>query len=223
MEQKIILKTKERCIFLMKESNLEFYLIIPNNQKVNLVLGIYPNIREEMVTKIAEYPDKAIAIPILSSEILEGVKTNQLSHFEYLDRFLSVLINMSYKILSFNHIEVFEKILLHNNSNYESFNQWFQEKYHGRVGLITLEDPQQPNSNISKPIENSIVPPKSFKDQNTSINIENKEDVNQSETKLPDAKLSEKEPKVKEPGFVSYVLLGVVVAVVSLIFLYLIL
>ena len=31
MEQKMIHKTSEKCVFFMKDNNLDFYLIIPNS------------------------------------------------------------------------------------------------------------------------------------------------------------------------------------------------
>ena len=224
MEQKVILKTRERCIFLIRESKIDFYLVIPNSKKVSLVLGIFQNIQEEMVKNITNYSDKAIVLPILSEQVLEGVKTNQSSCFEYLDRFLSVLINSSYKILSFNHIEVSEKILLHNNSEYNSFNQWFQEKYHGRIELTNLASQPQPSFTNPKTSESNPLAQATFTNQVETSNIktENNKDMNRPENNLSNENVSKKESNTKEPGFVSYVLLGVVVAVVSLVFLYLI-
>ena len=54
MEQKIILKNEEQCIYLMKETNLDFYVIIPNKKEVSILLGLFPNITEQIVKTMQE-------------------------------------------------------------------------------------------------------------------------------------------------------------------------
>ena len=49
MEQKIISRNEEQCIYLMKETNLDFYLIIPNNKQISILLGLFPDVTEEMI------------------------------------------------------------------------------------------------------------------------------------------------------------------------------
>ncbi len=212
MEQKVIEKSQERCIFLIHESNFDFYLIIPNSKKVNLVLTIFQNIQDEQIRIFPFYQDKAIVAPIVDSRILTGLKENQENFFQYFDKFLSNLINVTYQILTYNHIEVDFKILFNNDLSYIEFNRWYTKKYNGRVELIQLETTPQP---VKKEVqtEASLTSTPTLKEETLST-IDS----------LPPDDLSENNTvsstKEKEPGFVSYVLLGVVVAVISLIFLY---
>ena len=58
MEQKMIHKTSEQCIFYIKDNNLDFYLIIPNSKQVSIVLGIFSDVNEEMIKKLSNESDK---------------------------------------------------------------------------------------------------------------------------------------------------------------------
>ena len=56
MEQKMIHKTSEQCIFFIKDNNLDFYLIIPNSRQVSIVLGLFSEVDDEMVKNFSEDP-----------------------------------------------------------------------------------------------------------------------------------------------------------------------
>ena len=228
MEQKIISKTEEQCIYLMKETNLDFYLIIPNHKQVSIVLGLFPNITEEIIKTLPKENDKAIVIPIINNQILTSANHLDTTSFKYLDSVLSYLINTAYKILTFNQLEVNNKILLNNHSSLENFNQKYIEKYQGRVELYNLISKPTPtpvpdiNQNIFEPTplpQQSIEPTKQPEPTSPTNTLEDSiEPLLNDEPVItsPDMK------DAREPGFVSYILLGVLVAVISLVFLYLI-
>lgn len=226
MEQKIIHKTNEQCIFLMKETNLDFYLIIPNNKQVSIVLGIFPDINEEMIKNLSNEMDKAVVIPVINSQILTSANHLDTTSFKYLDSVFSYLINISYKILTSNNLSVNQKILLNNNPLYENFNNKYLEKYNSRVELYNLVKKIDVAQNIFEPKEEvkkefkPVNPPFQNQTTNNSDSIEELIDpilYDEPVISSPDMK------DTKEPGFVSYVLLGVLIAVISLIFLYMIL
>ncbi len=211
MKQRVVAKDQEHCIYFIEEQNICFYLMIPNAKKITLVLELYPNINDEIVKKIPIISEKVIVIPVLEEKIFTGIKSKQVDYFNYLDNILSHLINASYKILTFNHLEVEKKVILNQNSLYDGFNKWFIQKYESRVELMDLglnnssllDEKQEYTQTEKQPIPEDVP----VKDSNPNI----------PETTPP---LEEEPPKDKEPGFVSYVLLGVLVAVLSLVFLY---
>lgn len=205
MEQKIISKTEEQCIYLIEDTNLNFYLTIPNNKNLSIVLGLFSNITDEIIKSLPKQTDKALVVPVINNEILTRANQFEPTSFKYLDSVLSYLINISYKLLTHNKIEVNSKILLNNHSSYENFNNKFIEKYQGRVELHNLIQKQEPTPVVSPTINNI---------EETVAPIVTEEPVT-SPNPTPQAS--------HEPGFVSYVLLGVLVAVISLVFLYLIL
>ena len=214
MEQKVIEKNSEQCIYLISESNFSFYFIIPNSKKVNIVLGIFSGINDEFLKKIPKQTDRAIVIPILNTQVLEQIKMDPVKGNEYLNNVLSFLINTSYNILTYNHMEVDSQIFLHQNTDFANFNQQFVSKYQGRVQLLDLF------SNLSTNIQEDSL----LKNETTPVSSSLNVDVEKA-TSIPveddTLKSSGKLAEVREPGFVSYVLLGVLVAVVSLVFLYL--
>lgn len=217
MEQKVIERNQEQCIFLIRESNIDFYLVIPNCKKVHIVLGVFLDVTVDFIKSIPKQNDKALVIPVLNRQFLEQIHNGQVQNYASLDNVLSFLINTSYQILTYNHIEVETQILLHNNADFISYNQQFVSKYQGRVQLIDLlpKEVIQPEEVVSSV---SVDPPVH-------------ENVLQSEVSdiMPDSmeenqeQLSPNLREAREPGFVSYVLLGVLVAVISLVFLYLVL
>lgn len=237
MIRKVILQTSEQCIYYIKDTNLEFYLIIPNNKEVSIVLGLFPEVDENIVKTLPFEIDKAIVIPVINSQIL--TKANHLDDvsFKYVDNVLSYLINTCYKILTHNRLVVKSKVLLNNHTAYCNFNQKFIEKYHSRVELYNLIEKNTPKeiptttNNIFEPISGTTVIPTftptepPFKN-NPQNNNEKKDEIEESiEPILYDEPVVSSEDKKdeKDPGFVSYVLLGVLVAVISLVFLYMIL
>lgn len=217
MEQKVVERNQEQCIFLIRESNIDFYLVIPNCKKVHIVLGLFLDVTVDFIKSIPKQNDKALVIPVLNRQFLEQIHNGQVQNYASLDNVLSFLINTSYQILTYNHIGVETQILLHNNADFISYNQQFVSKYQGRVQLIDLlpKEVIQPEEVVSSV---SVDPPVH-------------ENVLQSEVSdiMPDSmeenqeQLSPNLREAREPGFVSYVLLGVLVAVISLVFLYLVL
>ena len=238
MEQKIIYKNESQCIFLMKETNLDFYLIIPNNKELSILLGLYPDMTDEGIKLLSNENDKAIVVPIVNGQILTNANHLDPTSFKYLDSILSYLINATYKILTHNKINVKQKILLNNNPIYENFNSKYLEKYQGRVDLYIPTPPQNNtqqttqqgidfNQNLftaqSAPTEKQTFTPteEPFRPKNSSIDEldDSVEPFLYDEPVVSSSEVKEGH----EPGFVSYVLLGVLVAVITLVFLYMLL
>ena len=220
MEQKVISKTEEQCIYLMKDPNLAFYLIIPNEKQVNILLALFPEVTEDIIKTLPKEKDKAIIIPIINNQFLTNANNLEPTSFTYIDKVLNYLINTVYQILNYNHVKVNEKVLLNNHSLYENFNNKYIERYNNRVELYNLMKPveelhetieKQPIEEtaletVPEPIDNSLPLTNQPEEQNNEI-LEN----------------TNVKKRVRELGFVSYVLLGVLVAVISLVFLYLML
>ena len=223
----MIHKTNEQCIFLMKESNLDFYLIIPNNKQVSIVLGIFPDVNEDMIKNLSNEMDKAVVVPVINSEVLTSANHLDTTSFKYLDNVFSYLINISYKILTSNKLSVNQKILINNNPLYENFNSKYIEKYQGRVELHNLTKKIDTTQSIFTPTEEAKTEfkPVDLPFQNFTTNDKKDTIEDEIEPILYDEPViaSPDMKDTREPGFVSYVLLGVLIAVISLVFLYMIL
>ena len=228
MEQKMIYKTSKQCVFFIKDNNLDFYLIIPNSRQVNIVLGLFSDVNDDMIKNISDETDKAVVVPVISNQILTSANHLDITSFKYLDGVFSYLINISYKILTGNKIGVNQKILINNNPLYENFNNKYLEKYQGRVELYNLVKKVEMGQNIFTPVEENIEA--TFKPVEPLFQNKVSNDVRDviEEEIVPilyDEPVITSSEKVdtREPGFVSYVLLGVLIAVIALVFLYMIL
>ncbi len=229
MNKTLVANLEDKRIFLISDNNISFYIGIPNDTKVTIVLNLLDNTNsinssnnmEELTNNIKSiynkinFKDSSVVTPVMDNNILEQVKLNNNAQiFNYLDKVMGYLINHAYSILKENGKEVNNSIKLNNNRSYEAFNDWFVKKYNGRVSLVNYLN--APVNRFDEEEKNDI------KD---NVNLE-------MDTKVADSILENtqsldnvQENKVyhdeaREPGFVSYVLLGVIVAVVSLAILY---
>lgn len=217
MEQKVIVKTQNQCIYLIKEANLDFYLLIPNSKQIKIVLGLFDDVTDEMVKNLPIQNDKAIVIPVVQKQVLQQANIINSQSFHYLEQILSILINTAYKILTYNRMQVDTQVLLNSNQSLNLFEQNFVQKYQGRVQLIDLF--AKTSVSVVEEAKPIVVEPK---EERTNV-IETKiEEVMPTEMLVQESVSSQNIKEVHEPGFVSYVLLGVLVAVISLVFLYLI-
>ena len=208
MNQTLIASVLNKNVYLVNDPKVPFYISIPNGENVNIVLNLVDDVSKisisssnmtNLTSEITNVYSKfnfsnvAVVTPIMDSNLLEQVKLNNSeSSFNYLDKIMGYLINTSYSFLKNNNIEVENKIKLNNNISYKYFNEWFVNRYNGRVELVDY----------------SNAPVNSFENV-SQVNVSNE---------IADSVLDETsviEPvsnvsgggNIKEPGFVSYVLL----------------
>ena len=212
MVQRMVLKTQEKCIYEIEDKDLKFYLLIPNIQKVFLTVYIMEGPTDLSIQKIMQDPDKVLVIPVLESKLFSSVLANQTEGFNYLDKYVSSLINLAHQILVYNHVIV-ENVVYFNSPILPNFEKWLIQKYQGRVVGTVVN--YRANEEVSPAgLEGNVV--------DHTMTLSNSLNPDASlEKDLKDVDSSLEGNEKHDFGFVSYVLLGVVVAVVSLVFLYL--
>lgn len=212
MVQRMVLKAQEKCIYEIEDKDLKFYLLIPNTQKVFLTVYIMEGPTDLSIQKIMQDPDKVLVIPVLESKLFSSVLANQAEGFNYLDKYVSSLINLAHQILVYNHVIV-ENVVYFNSPILPNFEKWLIQKYQGRVVGTVVN--YRANEEVSPAIlEGNVV------DHTMTLSNSLDQDVS-LEKDLKDVDSSLEGNEKHDFGFVSYVLLGVVVAVISLVFLYL--
>lgn len=224
MNKTLVASINEQNIYYINDKNVPFYILIPKNNRVSIVLNLVDDVNmikienkdishlSEEIKKIYNkfsFDDIAVVTPIFDSNLLEQIKLNNDGNsFMYLDKFMGYLINTVYSFLKSNNMNVDNIIKFSNNVNYKDFNEWFIKKYGGRVVLVnyveSLDSGSNENNSSGNVIANEALEGAIDFSSNTN------EDINRVNN-------------TKEPGFVSYVLLGVIVAVVSLVILYMLL
>ena len=165
------------------------------------------------IYKSFHFNDIAVVIPVLDSNLIEQIKlNNDQKIFEYTNKVMGYLINTAYGILTSSNINVDSIIKFNSNQDFTAFINWFVAKYNGRVELVDYNQaPINKFENVASP--------------QPEINADSKlaSDVLDKTASMDAINTTTSEKNVKEPGFVSYVLLGVIVAVVSLVALYMLL
>ena len=240
MEQKTIVKNTEKCIYLIKEGTVEFYLVIPNSRRLAILLNLQTNIDDYSIQNIFISADKTVVVPKFSSQVSLNIASNNSAVFNNVDNILSQLINFSHKMLTYNKVEVVEEIFITSDTTYQLFTRWFVQKYNGRVKLFTNNVNVIPNNNPPSAMnDNMSMPSNNIQTTNpvsTASDVPINTQVASEVSITPESNVSKQSaPEIeskneqggeinnnKELGFVSYVLLGVLAAVVSLVFLYLI-
>lgn len=229
MNQTLVANVSNKNVYLINNQSVPFYICIPNGGKASIVLNLVNDVRgismnnnmtnlTNEVTNIYSkfnFSDVAVVTPILDSNLLEQAKLNINDQvLGYLDKVMGYLINTAYTILNNNNIMVDNKIKFNNNISYRNFNEWFVKKYNGRVELVDYYNaPVNKFDNVSQLSvtnnEESAIADNVLNNTSTisTVSVSNSNNVSDN----------------KEPGFVSYVLLGVIVAVISLVILYMLL
>ncbi len=228
MNKNLIANVDNKNVYLISDKKISFYICVPNVSKVNIVLNLVSNTNSinmgvsnisdltNAVTEIYKsfhFNDIAVVIPVLDSNLIEQIKlNNDQKIFEYTNKVMGYLINTAYGILTSSNINVDSIIKFNSNQDFTAFINWFVAKYNGRVELVDYNQaPVNKFENVASP--------------QPEINADSKlaSDVLDKTASMDAINTTTSEKNVKEPGFVSYVLLGVIVAVVSLVALYMLL
>ena len=147
---------------------------------------------------------------------ISGYKYVQI-FYSQANNYFSVLIDNIYGLLNHNQKQVDPIVLFNNDETFSDFGNYFVNIANGRVqksdrDLLKKEMPNTLNNGMfNQNIMESDIP--------VNMNAYPNENITEEEQVQGKTRTLKKENH-GEPGFVSYVLLGVVIAVMSLIFLY---
>ena len=222
-------------IYSVDLSNIFFCISVPNEaQEINMVINlidtnllinsngfnklnvpnIYNKFNQNNIAVITPVMIVSKNTPIMINQIMEQIKQGNEQYKMIFNRLLSYLINKSYEILKNEGKSVHTEIGIEQNPDYRAFIEEFISKYPSRLKLVNYYD--RPKEN--EPQGNS---------QDGGGSLANTTTISLDEMSSSDVmgkpKTLVKKPQSSAPGFVSYVLLGVMVAVISLVILYLLL
>lgn len=234
MNQSLVVKLNNTAVYLISDKNISYYLSIPLSSapKINIAINIAAGLNNNNISSIYQKfdtPDICLISPIFDPNVLLQAKTLNEQVFSYIDKCISYLINTVYKIISTNNCTVDSKIILVKNIDYQNFEDWFTKRYQSRVDCIDYTNNNSNNNNLTNNIVNNTpVNNQLQKEINPSIPVvdtvnEEKANVvlNNTQDIVTNDENSSSSSEPKDLGFVSYVLLGVVVAVAALALLYL--
>ncbi len=228
MEQRKMLELNKHDIYLLSDNNIAFYISIPkvmefnsvnisidlkdNFDKININKNDIVYVKDELANIYQDIDSENITLitPIFYNDILERIKTEPKEGlFSYLDKCLSYIINNAHKVLVEKNIQVNSKIVIVKNDKFANFINWFSARYSSRV------DTKQYSELLGD--FTSIIP---------VVNTDNIISVPTEKVNADNNLASEVQTNLKEShstGFISYVLLGVIGIVITLVILYMLL
>ncbi len=228
MEQRKMLELNKHDIYLLSDNNIAFYIGIPkvtefnsvnisidlkdNFDKININKNDIVYVKDELANIYQDIDSENITLitPIFYNDILQRIKTEPKEGlFSYLDKCLSYIINNAHKVLVENNIQVNSKIVIVKNDKFANFINWFSARYSSRV------DTKQYSELLGD--FTSIIP---------VVNTDNIISVPTEKVSADNNSVSGVQTNLKEShstGFISYVLLGVIGIVITLVILYMLL
>lgn len=239
MEITLFLKLLRHNVYYVSTDHVNYYITVPKNNKqiVKMVIDIKSNMdryntlkndkvwAEENVKSVFKDIDDydiTLILPIFNDEIVRSLNDGNTDNYVKVDAVCGYLINSAYKVLADNNLQVDSQITMINSDKYQSFLNWFMDRYPSRVvGISLLDLIRQDKTNNHTDYQTVDTPNMSFVvGSNKPEEIPVSEEVNptiRNDTNIIDMG-DEKENK----GFASYSLLAIFTVLVSLVILYIV-
>lgn len=212
-------RTKERSIFLMTSQNLSYYIIVPLMKQVKILLGLMENVDNTIIKEVPVLSDKVVVVPVLNQQMVDYLKSMGNSYTGDSLKYFIGLVNNVVGLLRHNGKEVEPVVIFNNSEHFKGFINYFVSKVPNRMQVSDkdLLKKEVVTNVLSNDVINQI--PVASEPLTRSSYV--KDDVYQMGEELQQTQTKGLvKTRSREPGFVSYVLLGVLVAVMTLILLY---
>lgn len=237
MEKTLFLKLLRHNVYFVKTDHVSYYITVPKatNYEVKMVIDIKSNMDiyniskndkiwvEENIKKVFRDIDDyniTLILPILNDEIINYLNEGNVDNYIHVDAVCGYLINSAYKVLTSNSLQIDKEITVINCDKYQSYINWFIDRYSNRVkGISMLELIRQNSAKKNDNYQTISTPNMSFvvgTNQPQEIPIQEEgRIVLKNDTNIVDMG----EDRANK-GFASYALLAIFTILVSLVILY---
>ena len=221
MKNTLYLELNKHNIYLLEDDNISFYISVPKSEvfpSTNISIDlkdtfnkINPNnndliyVKDELknIYENIDYENITLVIPLFKNNILDMIKnTPSQNLFIYLDKCITYIINNAYIFLTQSKINVNTKIIIINNDKFQEFITWFEGRYQSRIDTKQYAELLGEFTSVIPVLNTQAI---------SNIPTEKKENNNKIEV------------NENRGGFISYLLLGIIGIVLTLIILYLLL
>lgn len=242
MKETLICSLDKHSIYYLNDANCGFYILVPikeyketnitlrlksNYQNYDLTKNTLDKVTEELINyyKNIDNYNITLILPVFYNDILSRIRTvEDMEIYQKIDAYLGYIFNSAYAFLSKNNIKVNSSIYVINNDSFKNFTNWFVSRYNNRIEYKTiLELVKQGNdfnnyNMVETPNINFVVGKNDPPVLDKTVEMETQTFDNYAK----DIAKEEKKPPLREEssGFVSYILLGVITFVVSMILLF---
>lgn len=248
MKETLIYKLNKHYIYYISTPSYGFYILVPftdytdtnivlrlkgNYQSYDLNKNSLESVTEELINyyKSIDNYNVTLVLPIFYDGILDRIRTvEDLVLYQKLDGYLGNIFNNAYAFLTKNNIKVNSNIYIINNDSFKTFTNWFVSRYNNRIEyktileLVKQSDHFNSYDMVETPSINFVVGKNEEPKLDKTVEIET-ETFNSMTRDIVDTESKKKETfqsnKKNNAGFVSYILLGVVSFVVSMLLLFL--
>ena len=238
MKETLIYKLNKHNIYYISTPSYGFYILVPftDYTDTNIVLRLKGNyqsydLNKNSLESVTEDYNVTLVLPIFYDGILDRIRTvEDLVLYQRLDGYLGNIFNNAYAFLTKNNIKVNSNIYIINNDSFKTFTNWFVSRYNNRIEyktileLVKQSDHFNSYDMVETPSINFVVGKNEEPKLDKTVEIET-ETFNSMTRDIVDTESKKKETfqsnKKNNAGFVSYILLGVVSFVVSMLLLFL--
>jgi len=243
MKETLICKLEKHNIFYLSNSNYGFYILVPfkdytdTNIAVRLksnyqIYDLNKNPLDVVTNELINYYKNldnyniTLILPVFYDDILSRIATvEDMEKYMIVDRYLGEIFNSAYNLLIKNNIKVNNNIYVINNDSFKKFTNFFVSRYNNRIEYKTILELIKQNDSfnsynvVETPSINFVVGKNEEPsiEKTAEIEIETFDNVMRE---MEDEHKKNPPKKQENAGYVSYVLLGVILLTVSLVLLW---
>lgn len=239
MKETLICSLNKHNIYYLSNASYGFYILVPfkdytetniairlksNYQNYDLNKNTLDVVTNELINYYKELDNYNITLilPVFYDDILTRIITvDDMEIYQKIDRSLGDMFNNAYIFLTKNNVKVNNNIYVINNDSFKKFTNWFVSRYNNRIEyktileLINQGDKFNNYNVIETPNINFVVGKNEVPtiEKTVEIELETFDSIANDVHEKPKKIVSKKE---ENAGYVSYILLGGIVFIVSL-------
>lgn len=247
MKETLICSLEKHHIYYFNDSNASFFMLTPYKEYADTNISIRlksnydtydltKNSLEVVTNELINYYRNldnyniTLILPVFYDDVLNRIRVvDDMEIYQKLDRYLGYIFNTAYAFLTKNNIKVNNSIYVINNDSFNKFTNWFVARYNNRIEYKTILDLVKENGTYSNynvietPNINFVVgkDEEPTIDKTVEMELETFDSFARDVIPADSGKKTVKNRKDTSSGFVSYILLGVITFVVSIVLLYL--
>lgn len=244
MKETLICSLEKHNIYYVNNSNYGFYLLVPykDYEDTNIAIRLKSNyqnydlnknsldvVTNELINYYKELDNYNITLmlPVFFDDTLSRIITvDDMEKYMMVDRSLGQMINSAHILLTKNNIKVNSNIYIINNDSFKKFTNWFVSRYNNRIEYKTILELIKQNDSfnsynvVETPSINFVVGKNEEPtiEKTVEIELETFDNIVREIEDRPKKTVPKK--KDNNGGFVSYVLLGIIAFVVSMVLLF---
>ncbi len=245
MKETLICSLEKHNIYYLNNSNYGFYILVPfkdysdtniairlksNYQNYDLNKNSLDIVTSELINyyKNLDNYNITLILPVFYDDVLSRIVTvEDMDKYLAVDRSLGDMINSAHMLLTKNNVKVNSSIYVINNDSFKKFTNWFVSRYNNRIEYKTILELIKQNDNfnsynvVETPNINFVVGKNEEPMIEKTVELELETfDTIAREVEEKTKKIPAKKENKNNGGYVSYVFLGIIAFVVSLLLLW---